>query len=163
MKEGTLQLYNSDMINDMNDHYNEDINNYKTLFYCACGVSGLFLLIIIVLIILLAKKKTKRIDNIFDEPKEETAKKLDTKEIIINKVEPKKSEEMKPIKKESKKKIKEEPKKSEFLNTQDLKEILEVPKVEEPKPKKKKNSAIEDEEMALDFLDEKQKKKRSKK
>ena len=163
LKEGTLQLYNSDMINDMNDHYNKDINNYKTLFYCACGVSGLFLLIIIVLIILLAKKKVKRIDNIFDEPKEETAKKLDTKEIIINKVEPKKSEEMKPIKKESKKKIKEEPKKTEFLNTQDLKEILEVPKVEEPKPKKKKNSAIEDEEMALDFLDEKQKKKRSKK
>ncbi len=179
LKEKTLQIYNSDQIDDMNKNHNKEINDYKTLLYCAAGVGGFVLLAVIVLIILLVKKRKDKkvdIDKIFDEPKDmplEKTKELDKSEIIINKVESKeKAEEVKSTKKDPikqavrRKKIKEivDAKPSEFLNTQDLKEILETPKlVEEPKPRKRKNSAIEDEDMALDFLDEKQKKRRTKK
>jgi len=180
LKEETLQLYNSDQINDLNKDHNKEINNYKTLLYCAAGVASLLLLIIIVLIILLVRKKNNKkvdIEKIFDEPKDtqlEKTKELDKSEIIINKVEPKKNE-VEPVKKETSKQaarrkaIKQivDAKPSEFLNTQELKEILETPKLTaEPLPKlvkKRRTKVIEDEEMALDFLDEKQKKRRTKK
>ena len=170
IKEKSLQTYNSDVIDSMVKEHNKEINNYKTILYCVSGLAVFFLLIIIILIIALVKKKNKTyIEPIKDNDLKQTlenTKELDKAEIIINKVEPKAKEEKKETKKDKKdsknKKVSKNNKNEDaFLNTADLKEILEVPKQEEIKTvKKKKNNVIEDEEMALDFLDEKQKKRR---
>jgi len=165
IKEKSLQSYNKDLIDNMNKDFDKEINTYKMLSFIGIGISIVLLFIVIILIIKLSKKKNKKDKfDIFDEEEKDNTKELDKAEIIINKVELKKKEEKvekKSKKKETTNKKKEDKKQSQFLNTQDLKEILEEPKKEEVKEvKKRKSKVIEDEEMALDFLDEKRKKRR---
>ena len=159
IKEGSLQIYNQDMIDDMNDDFNKELNTYKVLFFSAVGVSVLLLIVIIIILIVKRNKKDER--PMRPEPLPPQPIKKST---LVSKVEKVQEAKIEEPKKGRVKKSTQPPKNnSDFLNTQDLKEILEKPKVEEVKKSKKRNDGIVDEEMALDFLDEKQKKRRLKK
>lgn len=148
IKENTMQTYMKDMIDSMNKNFNNELDQYKLVIMCLGGLS-LFLLLIIV--IQSSKKKKKKVvkNNLEKSLKEkiEDTKEIDTTEIIINKVE---DEELPQIesKKEKKKDKKHNKKESEFLNEDDMKEILD---------NKNEN------DMDMEFFDDYKRKKKKKK
>lgn len=148
IKENTMQTYMKDMIDSMNKTFKSELDQYKLVIMCLGGLS-LFLLLIIV--IQSSKKKKKKIvkNNLEKNLKEkiEDTKEIDTTEIIINKVE---NEELPQIesKKEKKKDKKHNKKESEFLNEDDMKEILDNKK---------------DSDMDMEFFDDYKHKKKKKK
>ena len=164
VKEKTLQIYNKDMIEDINNSFNSKLETYKLIII---GLSGISVLLLIIAIILGNRKGTSK--KVKTEIKEvtdndvvvdlENTKEIDKTEIIINKVEEKNKEDL--VIPDKKKEIKTSTN-SEFLNTEDLKEILEDNNIKEEKQKltrkekrKIKKGIIDDPDMALDFLDEK--------
>lgn len=176
IKEKSIQKYAKDMIDDINKEYNDKINTYTLIIIGLSSIAVLLLIIVIILAITKNKNKKPKDKNKnqIEDIKEDTlvdkledTKEIDASEIIINKIEEPKLEEVVKIEetKKDKKKNKElnQPKEnnSEFLNTEDLKEILENQEVKEEikkesrkeKKKKKKKGAIEDSEMARDFLE----------
>ena len=141
IKENTLQTYMKDMIDGMNDNFTKELDQYKLVIMCLGGLS-LFLLLIIV-IMALKKGKKKNIKTLPEKTKLEDTEEIDKTEIIINKVEEKKEKVEEPKKKEKKKNKKE----SEFLNDEDIKEIL---------------SNQNDDEMDMEFFDDYKKRKKRK-
>jgi len=168
IKEGTLQTYMKDMIDDLNNKYAKEIEQYKMAILGLSGLSLLLLLTVIIVIIKKGKKKkvhtTKKEENktkLKSLENLENTKEIDKAQIIINKVEhpvkeEKKVEEKKPKKKDKKKK-KEEKKQDEFLNDDDLKEILSTKEI-------KKTSKLDElEDMDTEFLDDYKRIKKKKK
>ena len=144
IKENTLQLYNKDMIDDMNNSFKTELDQYKLVIL---GLGGLAIVLLLIIVILASKRSKKKVVNKTQEKLEDT-KEIDTTEIIINKVEEK--EEKNEIKKESKKKEKKNhnKKESEFLNEDDIKEILDNKK---------------EDDMDMEFFDDYKGKKKKKK
>ena len=178
IKENSLQTYMKNMIDDMNNDFNKQIEQYKVVIL---GLSGLSLVLLLIAVIAILKKgKRKQVITKLPEIKKEdlksleNTKELDKAEIIINKVENKKEiVEEKPDKKDKKKKDKKkqkEVKKSDFLNTEDLKEILDNTKTTEillddikKAPKKEKSEVVEEDEMDTEFLNDYKRRKKKRK
>ena len=178
IKENSLQTYMKNMIDDMNNDFNKQIEQYKVVIL---GLSGLSLVLLLIAVVAILKKGKRKqvITKLPEEKKEdlkslENTKELDKAEIIINKVENKKEiVEEKPDKKDKKKKDKKkqkEVKKSDFLNTEDLKEILDNTKTTEillddikKAPKKEKSEVVEEDEMDTEFLNDYKRRKKKRK
>ena len=178
IKENSLQTYMKNMIDDMNNDFNKQIDQYKVVIL---GLSGLSLVLLVIAVVAILKKGKRKqvITKLPEEKKEdlkslENTKELDKAEIIVNKVENKKEiVEEKIDKKDKKKKDKKkqkEVKKSDFLNTEDLKEILDNTKTTEillddinKTPKKEKNDVLEEDEMDTEFLNDYKRRKKKRK
>ena len=158
IKEKSIQTYAKDIIDDINNKYDKQISDYKMVIALLTGLSGLLLLILIIVLLTKKKRKPKKekqpkikeeiIDKKEIEKELEDTKEIDKLEIIVNKVEEPKEETKKKDKKGKKNKeieVSHEENKSEFLNTEDLKEILNNPKIEEAK---------DEDEMDTTFFDD---------
>ena len=149
IKEGSIQTYMKDMLDGMSKTFKTELEQYKLVIMCLGGLS-LFLLLIIV-IQTSRKNKKKVVKNVVEKSlkeKLEDTKEIDTAELIINKVEEKELPKVES-KKEKKKdnKNNKNKKESEFLNEDDMKEIL---------------SNQKDDDMDMEFFDDYKKRKKRK-
>ena len=186
IKEKSLQTYMKTVIDDMDNDFTKQLEQYKVVIL---GLSCLSVILLILAIILLFKKPKKKnisSDNIkkeeIDKAKEiqreeidflEKTKELAKANLMMTKEESneKRIENKNNSKKKKKNKNKANPNQSEFLNTQDLNEILDNTKstkivLNDDKNISKKVEEKEvnkEDEMDTEFLDDYKKRKKKRK
>lgn len=127
IKENTIQSYMSDIIDDMQEDFDQKIEEYKIVLLGMAGLSLLLLLIIIIQIVSKNKMKKKLLHKL------QTKKEMDSQP--KEKIETKKESKVEDVTQENK----EQPKKEETEVEEPIaKKIEEIPKKKQTKKKAKK-------------------------